>query len=297
MQNKPREIRRLTARTPHVGFTLIELLVVIAIIAVLASMLLPALAKTKTKAQGIQCMNQGRQLIYAMQLYTGDNAELLPPNPDDANTNPGHNWCAGNMGDAAQAVDRTYLINPLYNALAKYTGNNYQIYKCPADIKSVNVGGKITRTVRSFSMSQNCGTVCPTFDSGGSGHGGTPKVAVNGPWSDGNHGHKKNMPWRCFGKMGDFNRPATTWVYADEDNNSINDGGLGVSLSISKWIDWPATYHNNAGGMSFADGHSEVHKWIVATTKVVGGNVAQKDVTADPRDWRWFADRTSSRAY
>src|SRR5436190_17220476 len=65
------------------GFTLIELLVVIAIIAILASLLLPALAKAKLKTQGIKCMNNGKQMMLAWRLYADDNDELLVKSLND----------------------------------------------------------------------------------------------------------------------------------------------------------------------------------------------------------------------
>ncbi len=237
------------------GFTLIELLVVIAIIAILAAMLLPVLAKAKTKAQGIGCINNTKQLTLAWHLYTLDFSERVPNNYGVAetiqaiNNNVFDNWVNNVMtwgaSGSPEDISNTNTAWVMNGVLGKYTAGAIGVYKCPADnyLAPVQRAAGYTRRNRSLSMNCNFGRFSTGFD--------VTATGVN-----------RFLPqYRQFLKQPHVPKPAKTWLFIDEHPDSINDGYFINGGDTDHWGDIPASYHNGACGFSFADGHSEIKKW------------------------------------
>ena len=278
------------------GFTLIELLVVIAIIAILAAFLLPALSRAKLKAQGIQCMNNNRQLTLAWRQYCEDSRDIMPYGYD-ARYPPsaGQTYYAwvpdGGNYDLDLAVptqlgnwdaDNTIKQSLLWT----YCGGSAGIWHCPADqSKGKTPAGLLVSRPRSMSMN---------IWAGGRGDTTDPR----GGWSTGSN-------WKVFRKLSEMTKPgpSNTFVFLEEREDSINDGFFIVqmdsypNMNSTTMVDFPASYHGRACAFDFADGHAEIHKWKDARTyppltTTLNLNVAQPN----SQDVYWMQDH-STRVY
>ena len=291
------------------GFTLLELAVVIATVAVLTALLLPALAGTRPNTQAFQCLGNQRQLILAWQMYAQDNGDLLPPNDFPYNTMGPRdgtlkNWVFGSMAINIDSIDTSVLVNQKLTSLALYN-TNPAVYKCPADT-SLKLGHS---RVRSVSMNESVGTRWYTAGLGGGTRvcaGAVCGEEVGGAWSDAPSYNDPDNHYRRFGKTSSFTAPgpSSTWVIMDENPYTINDPLLAIAMT--PWIvDWPACYHGGGAGVSFADGHAELHKWVDCFASPIPPGVDPNnpnqytvsaiDETAMPhKDLDWIQPRTTA---
>jgi prepilin-type N-terminal cleavage/methylation domain-containing protein len=250
------------------GFTLIELLVVIAIIAILAAMLLPALSKAKVKAQGIACMSNTKQIALGWVLHnTDNNGEFMTTEPVDGDLS----WGAG-----TDNTNTAKLLDVNVSAMANYI-RSAGVWKCPADRyqTSQNPGPR----VRSLSMN------------------GATLGRVNAPTTP--H-YPTGRTYFAAKKESELVRPSEVFVALDEHPDSINDSYFmfnpGLSPAAYEWRDLPGSSHAGAGGLSFADGHSEIKKWretggAAATVRPVTYTMWNNAIVRASQDYAWMNDR------
>jgi prepilin-type N-terminal cleavage/methylation domain-containing protein/prepilin-type processing-associated H-X9-DG protein len=234
------------AATPHrgfrlsSGFTLIELLVVIAIIAILASMLLPALARAKERAKGIRCVNNSRQLGLAFLLYAEDNAEHLPDLYTKAwmgtDVEPGGDWWFQTLSKGKYLTANTV---------------SNDVWRCPAVLdKDIQI----------------------IFGARWEGYGPVEstiiRYAFQSPGGIGRWGSRR---------LTEITRPTQLWLMGDTGvpKNPAKVPGGGYLTEIvtfppdpqSGWTLWrppkqPACRHNQKGTVTFVDGHVETWRYL-----------------------------------
>jgi prepilin-type processing-associated H-X9-DG protein/prepilin-type N-terminal cleavage/methylation domain-containing protein len=255
--------------------TLIELLVVIAIIALLASLLLPVLSSAKAKGRQTACLDNVKQLQLAFQMYAADNGGKLPQNISLINLlelQVTNSWAYGNMKDITEATNQNLVkLGELYPYLMETA-----VYHCPAD---TTTDGGLPR-VRSYAMNSWIGSA---------------------EMEAANYGEKG---YRVFLKESDIAAvaPASLFVFIDEHALTLADGWFEVTMTDTEpFIRLPATRHQNAYNLSFADGHAETYHLRARASQIpeiqsdAFVEAGQLNITAQNPDWIKLKQVTTSR--
>ncbi len=225
------------------GFTLIELLVVIAIIAVLASLLLPAVGRAKQRAQLAQCVSNFRQLQVAWQMYASDHDDYAVSPP------PGIGWAEFKVSVAAgwdkpawtqgrlsyepnnfDNFDIGNLVKPECSAFGDYI-TTAGVYRCPGDRSTALWQGQPKLRVRSYNYSWE-------FSHLSSG--------------------------RRYGVRVDTVRnPSKTFTFIEQHEDSLEHAAffLPTETAYGLFADIPGGRHGRTSAVGFVDGHVESKKW------------------------------------
>ena len=266
------------------AFTLLELLVVIGVIAILSALLLPSLTKARVRGQSLFCANNHRQLNIAWLMYAHDNGDRLAYNlgateiEQSLNNRQPLNWANSVLNWELDSANTNAVLNT-DAALGGYVAKSLRVFKCPADsvLSELQKGAGWSERTRSISMNAMVG------DAGAFTKGGTN---VNNPF------------YKQFLKLVEIPSATDIFVFIEEHPDSINDGYFLNRGVAGGWIDLPASYHDGAANLSFADGHVESHRWLVPSTKPP----PKPDAARLPRalqpgertDFYWLMRRTST---
>lgn len=268
------------------GFTLVELLVVMAILAVLASLLLPVLGRARARGQGAVCQGNHRQLGVALHLYAADAEDRLPNNFGAAGTREAiesgrfDNW-ANSLLNWELDPGNTNVAWLRAGGLGPSVAGGVEVFRCPADFAVSPLQRRAGWSRRARSVSLNAMV----------GNAGEFMVGYS---------NTNNPAYRQYLRLGDIRAPSGIFTFIDEHPDSINDGYFLNRVEYREWIDLPASHHDGAASLAFADGHTEQRRWRLAQTRPPARpDAAQLPIEIGPgegADFEWLMQRTTMLA-
>ena len=244
-----------------------ELLVVIGIIAILASLLLPALSQAKAKAQSISCLNNLKQLQLAWQLYTDDHNDRLPLNLMDQSGPSGDWWSPPGSWVVGNACTDTTTTNVERGTLFPYLGAVH-VYRCPADRSRVDTQPELPRT-RSYVLSGALAGTDPN-----------------------SHSAVLAILRKTYSQI-ISPPPAQVWAFLDGSEKTTLGGPCWVwpiaQTDLNReWLHQPSDRHSGGANLSFADGHVVFKRWRWPKRLGGPGQSAPAANALDLEDLRWL---------
>lgn len=265
-------------------------------IAIIAALLLPALSKARERGLAMVCLNNTKQLIVGLQLYTDDHDGFFPYNLAMAGSamRTNLNW-VNNVMSWDLSSDNTNLATIRQAALGPYVSGSPAVYRCPSDnvLSAAQAAAGWDFRIRSYSMNALVGNAGPASASGKNIH---------------------DLHYKQFFKVSQITRPSEIFVFLDEHPDRIDDGyfvndesaaGSSSSTGYSSyvttsqsWTDLPGSYHNRSAAFSFADGHSSLHRWQGGRTLLpsipYAANLPLPVGNDDLSDFQWVLEHMST---
>jgi competence protein ComGC len=264
------------------GFTKTELLVVIAIAALLGLLLWPALRKTRSAAQRQQCLANMKRLTVAWTSYAAANSDHLVANHAVQETRARRmNWVNNVMSWGLDA-DSTNLVHLKDGKLAPYLAYATSVYRCPSDLYLSPRQRQAGWKARNRSVAMNAFL-------------GNPTVVDRN-----NREHDDYVHGLNFAAIA---KPSGIFVFIDQHADGLDDANFfmhpELPSALRHWHDVPASYHDGAGSLSFADGHTETRAWRIGrrNSRMTYADVADaldfENTPDESADAQWLAERTA----
>ena len=277
-QSHPAPRENHSGQSEKFGFTLIELLIVIVIIAILIALVLPAIRSARSSARTTQCLANQRSLSQAVVLYAGDSAETVVRSWTDNRSHPG-SWNDWPQTEAGIYLTTSQLAAATHVEDHKH-GVRAALFQLAPDVRAFHCPSDRRDRVRD---NANSNLAWVTYS--------MPNFLNGDAYWEGQIGG-----FRPVKRLSQLWRPSDTFAFLEEsDPRGLNMGAWVMQLNVPQWIDPLTVWHDDAGVVGFADGHSAIRKWQDPRTRRMSRDQQFYGDATGNADYIWLRDRWQRR--